>query len=136
MQTALPPPRKHSGRYALKSLEIDPPVTISIGGNLRGLLVEMRPREWSKNLLVFSGVIFSKSLTDSHNLWVSLLGFLIFCCASSGVYLFNDLCDLRDGPRAPDQIETPACLGRTECKSRAFCDGAAFFGSHRGLALA
>jgi 4-hydroxybenzoate polyprenyltransferase len=69
----------------LKSLEIEPPVTLSIGANLRGLVLEMRPREWSKNLLVFSGVIFSRSLTDPHNLWISLLGFIIFCCASSGV---------------------------------------------------
>lgn len=95
----------------MKSLEIEPPVTISVTGNLSGLLTEMRPREWSKNLLVFSGVVFSRSLTDVHNLWISLLGFIFFCCASSGVYIFNDLCDLREDREHPVKSRRPLASG-------------------------
>ncbi len=78
----------------MKTIEIEQPVGFRLSQNLSGLIIEMRPREWAKNLLVFSGVIFSKSLTDPLNLWISFLGFAVFCCASSGVYLFNDICDL------------------------------------------
>lgn len=96
----------------MKSLELEQPAAgISIGGNLKGLLAEMRPREWSKNLLVFSGVIFSRSLTDIDNLWTSLLGFIVFCCASSGVYLFNDLCDLREDRQHPVKCKRPLASG-------------------------
>lgn len=95
----------------MKSLEIERPVSISLGAHLRGLLTEMRPREWSKNLLVFSGVIFSRSLTDPHNLWISLLGFIVFCCASSGVYLFNDLCDLKEDREHPLKSKRPLASG-------------------------
>lgn len=40
---------------------------IGIGTTIRGLLVEMRPMEWSKNFLFISGLIFSSSLTDPNN---------------------------------------------------------------------
>src|SRR5438045_8884148 len=53
---------------ALKVLDVREPVIWTVGRNLRGLVVTIRPREWSKNLLVFSSLIFSKSLTDAANL--------------------------------------------------------------------
>ena len=95
----------------MKMIEIEQPATFSIGQNIRGLLVEMRPSEWTKNLLVFSGVIFSRSLTDINNLWISLLGFAIFCAASSGVYLFNDLCDLQADREHPVKRNRPLASG-------------------------
>ena len=95
----------------MKTFDIEQPASFTIGQNLRGLAVEMRPLEWSKNLLVFSGVIFSKSLTDIHNLWISLLGFAVFCAASSGVYIFNDLCDLQSDRRHPVKRNRPLASG-------------------------
>ncbi len=85
--------------------------TTGIGTTIRGLLVEMRPMEWSKNLLVFSGLIFSRSLTDPHNVASSFLGFVLFCCASSGVYLFNDLCDLKEDREHPVKRHRPLASG-------------------------
>ncbi len=78
---------------------------------IRGLLVELRPLEWSKNLLVFSGLIFSRSLTDPHNIAISLAGFVLFCCASSGVYLFNDLCDINADREHPIKKHRPLASG-------------------------
>ena len=82
-----------------------------MGRNIRGLIIEMRPLEWSKNLLVFSGVIFSKSLTDFNNIRISLLGFVIFCAASSGIYIFNDLCDLKQDREHPVKRNRPLASG-------------------------
>lgn len=95
----------------MKALEIEQPIGFAAARNLRGLIVEMRPLEWSKNLLVFSGVIFSHSLTDTRNLWTSILGFMIFCAASSGVYLFNDLCDLKQDRQHPVKRFRPIASG-------------------------
>jgi 4-hydroxybenzoate polyprenyltransferase len=78
---------------------------------LRALIVELRPMEWSKNLLVFSGLIFSRSLADPHNIAVSIAGFLLFCCASSGVYLFNDLCDIAEDREHPIKKNRPLASG-------------------------
>lgn len=95
----------------MRSVPIQNPVGYSLVQNLRGLVIEMRPQEWTKNLLVFSGVIFSRSLTDVNNLWISLLGFVVFCAASSGIYLFNDLCDLAADREHPTKKNRPLAAG-------------------------
>jgi 4-hydroxybenzoate polyprenyltransferase len=84
---------------------------LSLSQTVRGLIIELRPKEWTKNLLVFTGLIFSRSLTDAHNIWISFLGFVIFCSASSGVYLFNDLCDLREDREHPIKRNRPLASG-------------------------
>jgi 4-hydroxybenzoate polyprenyltransferase len=72
----------------------------------------MRPREWSKNLLVFSSLIFSKSLLAPANIAVTIAGFSVFCAASSGVYLFNDLCDLKADREHPVKRNRPIASGQ------------------------
>src|SRR5690606_119769 len=64
-----------------------------------------------KNLLVFAGVIFSGSLFELHDLWVSTLGFFIFCSASSGIYIFNDLCDIESDRAHPIKSTRPLAAG-------------------------
>jgi 4-hydroxybenzoate polyprenyltransferase len=95
----------------VKTLEIREPASFTVVQNLRALWTEMRPREWSKNLLVFSGVVFSKSLLDPNNLRLSLLGFLVFCSAASGIYIFNDLCDLTADREHPTKRNRPIASG-------------------------
>jgi 4-hydroxybenzoate polyprenyltransferase len=95
----------------VKTLEIREPASFTIAQNLRGLVTEMRPREWSKNLLVFSGVIFSKSLMDANNIRLSILGFFVFCAAASGIYIFNDLCDLAADREHPTKKDRPLASG-------------------------
>ena len=104
----------------MRSIEIDQPSSWTLRKNLRGLLVEMRPQEWVKNLLVFSGVIFSRSLFDLHDLWTSTLGFLIFCAASSGIYLFNDLCDIRSDRSHPIKCTRPLAAGELNVNAARF----------------
>jgi len=61
---------------------------------LRLLLKEMRPRQWSKNLILFAALVFSQNLLDGSLALVSLAGFAIFCLLSGVVYTVNDLLDL------------------------------------------
>ncbi len=58
-------------------------------------LAILRPYQWVKNLLVFSGLVFSNSLFKTSVLDVSLAAFGIFCMASSGIYILNDLRDIK-----------------------------------------
>ena len=96
----------------MKSVEIiQPSETLSLRRTVRGLLIELRPKEWTKNLLIFTGLIFSRSLTDAHNIWICILGFAIFCSASSGVYLFNDLCDIKEDREHPIKKNRPLASG-------------------------
>ena len=56
-------------------------------------VVSLRPRQWSKNLFVFAGLIFSQSLFTPL-VWPALGAFLIFCALSGAIYVFNDLADV------------------------------------------
>ncbi len=77
---------------------------------------ELRPRQWTKNLLVF--VAFFFALGDRHQhlaplaFWSAGLAFLIFTAASSAVYIFNDLRDIALDRAHPVKSRRPIAAGR------------------------
>jgi 4-hydroxybenzoate polyprenyltransferase len=73
-----------------------PPAGVSLLGTLRALAVSLRPHQWVKNALVFGGLIFSQSLFQLDKVVLSVEAFALFCLASSGVYLLNDLRDVEE----------------------------------------
>jgi 4-hydroxybenzoate polyprenyltransferase len=60
------------------------------------LLREMRPRQWSKNLILFAALIFSKNMLVGPMLLRSTMAFAVFCLLSGIVYTLNDLMDLQE----------------------------------------
>ena len=71
----------------------------------------MRPHQWVKNLLLFGGLIFSQSLFELDLLVRSVQGFLVFCFASSVVYLLNDLHDVEKDRQHPRKRFRPLASG-------------------------
>src|SRR5207253_10383007 len=57
------------------------------------LLEAMRPRQWSKNVFVLSGIVFAGRLFEARAELRVLACFALFCAASSALYLANDLAD-------------------------------------------
>jgi 4-hydroxybenzoate polyprenyltransferase len=55
-----------------------------------------RPAQWSKNIFVFTALIFSGAIIKTDALKNSILAFIIFCLAASGIYFFNDFKDLKE----------------------------------------
>jgi len=53
----------------------------------------LRPKQWSKNLLVFAGLIFTGSFTITDLVLRTLIAFVAMCLASSGTYALNDALD-------------------------------------------
>lgn len=76
-----------------------------------GLIRACRPKQWTKNGLVFFGLIFALKLTDPHLVLRSLAAFAVFCAASSGVYLFNDLADIENDRQHPKKMHRPLAAG-------------------------
>src|SRR5262245_29402830 len=65
----------------------------------RAALVALRPRQWTKNLLLFAGLLFAGKLGET-SLWPeALVAFVAYCAASSAAYLANDV---RDAPHDRD----------------------------------
>lgn len=72
----------------------------------------LRPYQWVKNLLVFSGLIFSNSLFKDSNVRTSLFAFGIFCIASSGIYILNDIRDIKFDKEHPVKKNRPIASGK------------------------
>ena len=64
----------------------------------RALVRLMRPHQWVKNGFVFVGVVFGHGWEDPELVTGVLVLFAAFCCASSAVYVMNDIAD-RDADR-------------------------------------
>jgi 4-hydroxybenzoate polyprenyltransferase len=50
----------------------------------------MRPNQWTKNLVVFAGLVFSRNLFNGALTLRTLEAFVIFCLLSGMVYVIND----------------------------------------------
>lgn len=62
------------------------------------LLHSLRPSQWTKNLIVFAGLIFGEELRNPAAVAQALTAFGVFCALSGVVYLINDIRD-RDADR-------------------------------------
>jgi 4-hydroxybenzoate polyprenyltransferase len=68
-------------------------VTVSATSQTKAVLISLRPRQWSKNLLVLAGLVFGRRLFDPSSVARAALAFAVFCALSGAVYLLNDLAD-------------------------------------------
>ncbi len=72
----------------------------------------MRPRQWTKNVFVFAGIVFAGRLFDRAAQLRVLTCFALFCAAASAVYLSNDVADrLRDAEHPTKRLR-PIASGR------------------------
>jgi len=60
----------------------------------RNYLRLLRPRQWIKNLAVFTAITFGGQLFTPSVLTTVIFGFAVFCCLSSAIYVINDIFDI------------------------------------------
>lgn len=73
--------------------------------------LQLRPRQWTKNLLVFAALIFSIKKSDMDMLFHSVAGFFLFCFVSSCVYILNDFVDREADRQHPEKRHRPMASG-------------------------
>jgi len=78
---------------------------------LSGLLASLRPSQWTKNLIIFAGVLFGQRLTDVSAVLAAAGAFVIFCLLSGVVYLINDVMDREADRRHPIKKARPIASG-------------------------
>ena len=86
---------------------------------LRYLVISMRPRQWTKNLIVFMALIFSANQAwhlREIDSWAPLLGksvlaLAIFCLVASAEYLVNDVRDRESDRHHPSKRRRPIAAG-------------------------
>ncbi|HZM15935.1 MAG TPA: decaprenyl-phosphate phosphoribosyltransferase [Candidatus Krumholzibacteria bacterium] len=87
------------------------------GGTLGLFLHEMRVRQWSKNLVLFAALIFSKNLLQIPMVLRSMLAFVVFCLLSGVVYTVNDLLDLEADRRHEVKRRRPLASGQLRVRT-------------------
>ncbi len=73
-------------------------------------LKALRPKQWTKNLILFAAPLFSFKIG-----WLPFLevlhAYILFCCVSSSFYLINDILDVESDRRHPVKCKRPIAAG-------------------------
>lgn len=83
----------------------------------RALLAALRPRQWTKNLLLFAGLVFAAKLGDGAKAGEACAAFAAYCAASSAAYLVNDVRDLERDRAHPVKRRRPLARGEVDPRS-------------------
>jgi 4-hydroxybenzoate polyprenyltransferase len=78
----------------------------------RALLVALRPRQWTKNGLLFIALAFTLNLQQPTLLLRTLAAFGCFCALSSAGYLLNDVVDVEADRAHPTKRLRPIAAGQ------------------------
>jgi 4-hydroxybenzoate polyprenyltransferase len=77
----------------------------------------LRVPQWIKNLFVFVPLLFSLHLFEANYFVQSFKGFLIFCLASSFIYIINDIIDIDADAAHPKKKLRPLPSGKISKQS-------------------
>ena len=76
------------------------------------LLKTIRPKQWAKNVFVFTALVFDQKLLDLSAFLVTLAGAAIFSLIASAVYIFNDIADRESDKQHPTKKDRPIASGK------------------------
>jgi len=79
---------------------------------IKDLFISIRPYQWSKNLIIFAGLVFSQNLFDLTLFIKVSYAFFLFCLLSSSVYLINDIIDFENDRKQPQKSSRPIAIGK------------------------
>ncbi|MBF0595533.1 MAG: decaprenyl-phosphate phosphoribosyltransferase [Candidatus Omnitrophica bacterium] len=91
--------------------------------NIISIIRLMRVKQWIKNFFLLAPIIFSGRFTDRDFLLTAVSAFFAFCFISSGVYICNDLADIRRDAVHPKKCLRPLASGRVSIFTAVFLSG-------------
>lgn len=80
----------------------------------------LRPRQWIKNLALFTALVFGGQLFEIDTLLLVSLGFISFCLLSSSTYIINDILDLNKDRLHPFKKARPIASGKVNVREAIF----------------
>lgn len=102
--------------------------------HIPSLIKMLRPAQWIKNGFVFAPLIFALEFGHSQSWVLSIVAFFAFVCASSLVYIFNDIKDLASDRHHPEKRFRPLAAKRVTTWQAIFM-AAFIFGLMLGLVM-
>jgi 4-hydroxybenzoate polyprenyltransferase len=79
---------------------------------LSGLIRTMRPRQWTKNVLIYAGLVFDRQLFVADAFLRVTLSFFLLCLVASTIYIINDLVDIERDRLHPVKKNRPIPSGK------------------------
>lgn len=79
---------------------------------VKALIQTLRPRQWTKNLVIFAGLIFDGQFLQLSPFLRVLAAALLFCLISGVTYTINDLLDVEADRLHPQKQNRPIASGR------------------------
>ena len=76
------------------------------------IITSLRPRQWTKNLVVFAGLIFSRNILNWSMQWKVWATFAAFCAVAGAGYILNDILDREKDRVHPIKKSRPIASGR------------------------
>jgi len=78
---------------------------------LKAIIKTMRPKQWTKNVVVYAALIFDGKFLEPTLFLRTTAMFILFCLVSSAVYLLNDLVDMEKDRAHPLKRNRPLASG-------------------------
>jgi len=72
----------------------------------------MRPKQWAKNVFVFTALVFDRKLLNQNAFLTTLAGAALFSLIASAVYIFNDIADSDSDKQHPTKKDRPIASGK------------------------
>jgi 4-hydroxybenzoate polyprenyltransferase len=72
----------------------------------------MRPKQWTKNIVIFAPLIFDVKLFNLNYLAQTIAGFVLLCLIAGTVYIINDLVDIEQDRKHPKKRNRPLASGQ------------------------
>lgn len=81
-------------------------------GTVSGLFKLLRPKQWTKNLLLFAALLFSFEEIRTETIVSTVIGFLLFSLVAGCVYILNDYVDRERDRLHPTKQFRPIASGQ------------------------
>ncbi|OMF06777.1 decaprenyl-phosphate phosphoribosyltransferase [Paenibacillus amylolyticus] len=82
------------------------------GSTVSGLIRLLRPKQWTKNLLLFAALLFSFEEIRTETILATLFGFILFSFVAGCVYILNDYVDRDRDRQHPVKKYRPIASGQ------------------------
>ena len=78
---------------------------------MKNILILLRPKQYIKNIFVFTPLFFSFSFFNYEKVLLSFVAFFLFSISASSIYILNDLCDIEEDRKHPEKQNRPIASG-------------------------
>jgi 4-hydroxybenzoate polyprenyltransferase len=88
------------------------PRAATISSQVKPFIQCLRPKQWTKNLIVLAAAVFSTNNITLPQIGCAILAFALFCLMSGCVYILNDFMDRERDKQHPEKCLRPMASGK------------------------